>query len=240
MHPLDGDRCAGQAFLIGPSGLRLKPPAPGSAPGPKKPPQDPGPDRPETGPRGRAKIPTHPWLGGFSTVAISFHDISVATYLQTLGAVSGFLAEGEKHFRAKGVPLDDVVAARLHEDMLPFSFQIVSVAHHSLGAIKAIRAGLFQPPGAQPARDYAGLQKLVAETRDELAGLARAEVDSLENRDVVFSIGDFKLPFVARDFVLSFSHPNFYFHATTAYDILRMKGVPIGKRNFMGAMRLKT
>jgi len=173
-------------------------------------------------------------------VAISLYDISVATYLQTLGAVSGFLEEGEKHLRASGIPLDEVVETRLYPDMLPFRFQIVSVAHHSRGAIEGIRSGSFGPPGAQPDRDYAELQKLVVETRDQLGALSRDEVDALEGREVVFAIGDFKLPFRAPEFVLSFSLPNFFFHATTAYDILRMKGTPIGKRNFMGAMRLKT
>ena len=57
---------------------------------------------------------------------------------------------------------------------------------------------------------------------------------------MAFKIGERGMPFVARDFVLSFSLPNFYFHATTAYDILRMKGVPIGKRDFMGMPRIKT
>ena len=53
-------------------------------------------------------------------------------------------------------------------------------------------------------------------------------------------MGDFKLPFTAEGFILSFSLPNFYFHAATAYDLLRMKGAPFGKRDFLGAMRMKT
>ena len=56
---------------------------------------------------------------------------------------------------------------------------------------------------------------------------------------MLFAIGDFKVPFTAEKFLMSFSLPNFYFHATTAYDILRSKGVPLGKRDFMGQMRMK-
>ncbi|MGH6874404.1 MAG: DUF1993 family protein, partial [Aestuariivirgaceae bacterium] len=63
-------------------------------------------------------------------------------------------------------------------------------------------------------------------------------VEALEGNQVIFQIGDFKMPFTATNFVLSFSLPNLFFHATTAYDMLRMKGVPIGKANFLGPMRI--
>ncbi len=65
-------------------------------------------------------------------------------------------------------------------------------------------------------------------------------MNALEGKGVVFQLRDLKIPFTAEGFILSFSLPNFYFHATTAYDILRMKGVPIGKRDYMGPMRLKS
>ena len=58
-------------------------------------------------------------------------------------------------------------------------------------------------------------------------------------KDVVFALGDHKLPFTAEGFLMSFSLPNFYFHATTAYDILRTNGVPLGKRDFMGRLNMK-
>ena len=88
--------------------------------------------------------------------------------------------------------------------------------------------------------DYRGLQKLVGDAQEALQKLTPAEVNALEGRDVVFQLRDFKMPFTAEGFLLSFSLPNFYFHAPTAYDILRMKGVPIGKRDYMGQMRLKS
>jgi hypothetical protein len=123
--------------------------------------------------------------------------------------------------------------------MLPFRFQVVAVAHHSLGAIKGAKAGVFTPPGPSTA-DYAGLQKLIADARADLQKLSRAEVEALEGKDVVFQLGERKMPFTAENFLMSFSMPNFHFHATTAYDILRMKGVPLGKRDYMGMPRIKT
>ena len=141
----------------------------------------------------------------------------------------------EEYFRDPA----SIVETRLFADMLPFSFQIQSVAHHSRGAIEGIKAGVFNPPPASPPLDYAGLQKLVADARQALEAVTPDEVNALEGRDVVFQLGEMKMPFTAEGFILSFSQPNFHFHATTAYDILRMKGVPLGKRHYMGKLRMK-
>jgi len=173
-------------------------------------------------------------------MAIGLYDLSVASYLQTLGAVIRFLEKGLTHFTTSGVDPDEIVETRLVADMLPFRFQIQSVAHHSLGAIEGVKQGLFLPPPQAPAYDYRGLQQLVVDTREALQKLTPAEVDALEGKDVVFKLRDFEMPFTAEGFLLSFSLPNFYFHATTAYDILRTKGVPIGKRDYLGQMRLKS
>lgn len=173
-------------------------------------------------------------------MAIALYDLTVANYLQTLGAVVGFLEKGLAHFTAGHVDLDEIVETRLVPDMLPFRFQLQSVAHHSLGAIEGVKKGLFQPPPQAPAYDYRGLQQLVADAQAALQNMKPAEVNALEGKDVVFQLRDFKMPFTAEGFLLSFSLPNFYFHATTAYDILRVKGVPIGKRDYMGQMRLKS
>jgi hypothetical protein len=173
-------------------------------------------------------------------VAIALYDLSVANYLQTLGAVAGFLEKGLAHFTAEHVDLGEIVETRLFPDMLPLRFQLQSVAHHSMGAIEGAKKGLFQPPPQAPAYDYRGLQQLVTDAQEALQKLTPAEVNALEGKDVVFQLRDFKLPFTAEGFLLSFSLPNFYFHATTAYDILRTKGVPLGKRDYMGQMRLKS
>jgi hypothetical protein len=171
-------------------------------------------------------------------MAFSLYDASVANYLQILGAANGFLEKGLAHFREKGVNLAEVVEARLATDMLPFHFQISSIAHHSRGAVDAARNGTFVPPKARPDLDYAGLQGLVKEAHDELAGLTPETVNALVGRDVTFKLGERSLPFKAEGFLMSFSLPNFFFHTTTAYDILRHKGVPVGKRDFMGRLKL--
>jgi len=172
-------------------------------------------------------------------MAFSLYDATVANYLQILGAVCGYLDKSLTHFREKGVEPAKMVEARLASDMLPLRFQIVSVAHHSRGAMEAAKNGVFSPPSAKPDLDYAGLQSLVAETRNELSALKPDEVNALAGRDVTFKLGDRALPFTAEGFLMSFSLPNFFFHAVTAYDILRHNGAPLGKRDFMGRLNLK-
>ena len=132
-----------------------------------------------------------------------------------------------------------MVDARIYQDMFPFRFQIVSVVHHSLGAIEGVKKGVFSPPGDQRPHDYAGLQQIVADARAALKAVTPDEINALEGKDVFFEFRDVKLPFTAENFLMSFSTPNLHFHATTAYDILRSKGVPVGKRDFMGALRIK-
>ena len=173
-------------------------------------------------------------------MAFSLYDASVANYLQMLGGVSHFLDKGLKHFQDNGIDPESVVETRIADDMWPLRNQIVAVAHHSRGAMAAAKSGEFRPPASDPGLNYEGLQALVKSAQDELAALTPGDVNALEGRDVMFKIGDRTLPFTAEGFLMTFSLPNFYFHATTAYDIIRLKGAPVGKRDFMGRMRMKT
>ena len=172
-------------------------------------------------------------------MAFSLYDASVANYLQILGAVAGYMEKGATHFKEKGGNIEEIVETRLFDDMLPFRFQIVSVAHHSRGAMEAVQNGVFSPDMGKPDVKYADLQKMVADATSALTALKPDDVNALAGRDVVFQMRDNKLPFTAESFLMSFSLPNFFFHATTAYDILRHKGVPLGKRDFMGRLRIK-
>ncbi|VFU09420.1 DUF1993 family protein [Methylocella tundrae] len=113
------------------------------------------------------------------------------------------------------------------------------LVYHSVNAIEAIRSGLIGLPGERPLHDYAGLQGLVNDARSALRKLTSEEINAREGADVLFKVGDSERLFTAEGFLMSFSLPNFHFHATTAYDILRMKGAPLGKRDYMGALRLK-
>ena len=171
-------------------------------------------------------------------MAISLYDVSVANFIQTVGAVSAFLDKGLAWAKENGHDPEAIVETQLHGDMLPFRFQIFSVCHHSAGAIAGAKAGVFSPPSGVTG-DYAALQAKVAAALADLKAQDPAEINALEGKDMYFALGERKLPFVAENFLMSFSLPNLHFHATTAYDILRQKGCPLGKRDYMGAMRMK-
>jgi hypothetical protein len=167
---------------------------------------------------------------------ISFYDLTVGTYVQIVEAATNVLRKGADHFAADGTDPAEIVETRLIADMANFHFQVTSLTHHSLGAVNAFKSGDFRPP-SYPACGYPELQAMTEKTLEELKAQSRDEIDALADGKVVFKIGGREIPFTAANFALSFSLPNFYFHATTAYDILRSKGVPLGKRDFLGAMK---
>lgn len=171
-------------------------------------------------------------------MTISLYDASVATYLQIIPALRALLDKAAEHFKTQGVSLDELTDARLHPDMLPLRFQIVSAAHHAMGTIEGLRSGTFSPSAYDESLDYAGMQALLEKTHDRLLALSVEEVNALSGSAITFVMGDLRLPFNAENYVLSFSLPNFYFHVTTAYDILRQKGLPLGKRDFTGKLRI--
>src|SRR3954462_14288947 len=138
-------------------------------------------------------------------MAFSFYDASGRNNLQFSGGVSGFLERGLIYFREQNIDPETIVEARLAPDMLPLRFQIISVAQHSRGAIEGVQAGEFRPPSFKTPYDYAGLQGLVAQTQEALSAWTPDAVNALGGRDVVFHIGEHKLPFTAEGFLMSFS-----------------------------------
>jgi uncharacterized protein len=169
----------------------------------------------------------------------SLYDLSVASYLQTVRAVVGFLGLAARHFAETGRDPDDFVGARLFDDMAPLHFQVEAVAHHSVWGVEAIKTGLFDPPALVGAAPFADLQAMIGRAVEALEAFVPDEVDGWAGKDLDLQIGPRRLAFTAEDFVLSFSLPNIHFHAATAYAILRTRGVPLGKRDYEGRLRVR-
>ena len=172
-------------------------------------------------------------------MTFSLYAATVPSYQQILGSLSGLLTKAEAFCKEKRLAPEALIQARLAPDMLPFAYQVKSASVHSLGALEGIRRGVFSPDTSPPPDTFAGLHARVADTLAALEAMDPAEVDTFVGRDMRFAFGDRHVDFMAEEFLLSFSQPNFYFHATTAYDILRWKGVPLTKRDFMGRLRKK-
>ena len=172
-------------------------------------------------------------------MSISLYTATVPTFCQILGSVSGLLDKADAYCKEKGIAEADIVGASLAPDMFPFAYQVKSTAAHSMGAIEGLRKGVFSPDMMPPPTTIAGLKAQVEAAQAQLKALPPAELNGFVGRDMRFEFRDAKIPFTAENFLLSFSVPNFFFHATTAYDILRWKGVAVGKRDYMGRMQIK-
>ncbi len=167
-------------------------------------------------------------------MTVSLHAATIPSMLQIIGAAKAWLDKAE----ASNLNEEEVVEACLIEDMLPFKYQIKSLWVHSQQAIEGVKAGVFSPDFSEPPSTIASLRAGLEEAEAYLSALTEVEMEAFMGSDMRFEIGDKKLPFTGHDFLLTFTQPNFYFHAVTAYDILRAKGVEIGKLDFLGKMRL--
>jgi len=172
-------------------------------------------------------------------MAFSLYAATVPTYLQVMGSIGGLLEKAEAHCADQGIAPSEIIQSRLAADMLPFCYQVKATAVHSVGAIEGVRRGVFSPDTSPPPDSFPALKTRIADAIAVLAAIKPTEVDSFVGRDMRFSFGERHIDFVAEDFLLSFSQPNFYFHATTAYDLLRSKGIQIGKRDYLGRLRIK-
>ena len=173
-------------------------------------------------------------------MATSLYDLSVPTFLQTVKAVGSFLNRAAMHCSETRTDPDDFVHARLFDDMAPFHFQIEAAWHHSVWGVEAVKTGVFTPPALVGPVPFAGLQAMIGKAETALEAFTPEEVNSWAGKDLDLQIGPRRLAFTSETLILSFSLPNFYFHAVTAYDILRTRGVPLGKRDYEGRLRTRT
>jgi hypothetical protein len=171
-------------------------------------------------------------------MATSIYDLSVPTFLQTVRSVGGFL-RAVAHCAEIGVDPDNFVNARLFDDMAPFHFQIEAAWHHSVWGVEALKTGVFAPPALVGPVPFADLQAMIGKAEAALEAFTPEEVNGWAGRDLDLQIGPRRLGFTSETLILSFSLPNFHFHAVTAYNILRSRGVPLGKRDYEGSLRTR-
>src|SRR5262245_61099012 len=177
---------------------------------------------------------------GRGAVSTSLYDLSVPTFLQTVRSIGVFLDRAATHFAETGVDSDHFVNTRLFDDMAPFHFQIEAAWHHSVWGMEALKTGAFTPPPLVGPVPFAGLQAMIVKAETALEAFTPDEVNGWAGKDLDLQIGPRRLSFTSETFILSFSLPHFHFHAVTAYDILRSRGVPLGKRDYEGRLRTRS
>lgn len=171
-------------------------------------------------------------------MAYSLYDAIVPSYLQILRGATRWLDKAGDYASANGIAEADMMDARLAADMLPFNRQVRGFAMHAQGGIQGAFDGQFSPDPAPAPTSFAGLKDRLAEAVAAVEAVDPTEFETLVGRPMLFVLGETRLPFLADQFLLSFSQPNFYFHASMAYAILRNKGVNLGKRDYLAGLRI--
>ena len=168
-------------------------------------------------------------------MAFTLYDAFVPTTRQLLGALPGVIAKAEQ-FVADGKATDaELMEARLAEDMWVLPWHIRSCWMHSAYALDQLQGTAFTPDFTTIPESWDAMRAMIAEAEERMAAATPEEVNAIATRQIDFVLGGetrFSLP--GERFLLGFNMPNFQFHATTFYDILRMKGVPLSKRDYMG------
>ncbi len=167
-------------------------------------------------------------------MSLSMYQASVPVYIQFLGSLSGILKKAAAHAEAKKIEPSVLINARLAPDMFALARQVQIATDHAKGSLARL-AGVEIPSYPDTETTFDELQARIAKTLDYVRNFKPEQIDGSETREIVLTFGTQKFPFTGQTYLIQFALPNFYFHASMAYGILRHNGVEIGKRDFMGA-----
>ena len=158
----------------------------------------------------------------------------VPAFVHSLTALSKILDKADTWAEAKKIKPDVIPNLRLIADMLPFTRQITIACDHAKGA-SARLAGIEVPSFPDTETTVAELKARIAKTIAFIATIPETAFEAAEARTIVVKSGQRELTFPAAQYYLGYALPNFFFHMTTAYAILRANGIEVGKTDFLGA-----
>ncbi len=172
-------------------------------------------------------------------MSLTLHDAFVPNCQQILTGLANLVDKGEAYVKQHGIADTELLGAQLAETMWKLPWHVRSCWIHSASALDQIPTGEFTPDFTDVPESWDAMRTMIADAQDRLSRATEDELEAFADREVFFVIGGKRLMrFTGQDFLLSFNQPNFYFHAATFYDILRMKGVELSKRDYLGAMRM--
>lgn len=166
-------------------------------------------------------------------MSLSMYQASIPVFVRMFGNLAAILDKAAVYAEAKKIDPAVLLNARLAPDMHPLTRQ-VQIASDAAKGCAARLAGVETPSFADTESSFAELQARIQKTLDFLQGFSPAQIDGSEGREVVIKFPGAELKFSGQDYLLHFVLPNFYFHLTTAYAILRHNGLEIGKMDFLG------
>jgi hypothetical protein len=166
-------------------------------------------------------------------MSLSMYAASIPAFLNTLGALAKILDKAAAHCEAKKIDPNTLLTMRLYPDMLAFTRQVQLTCDFAKNTVGRLTG---EPPKfPDEEKSFDELKARIAKTVDYLKGFKVADIDATADKDVTFPIGPQQtMTLKGAPYLVGFALPNFYFHATTAYDILRHAGVELGKRDFLG------
>jgi hypothetical protein len=163
------------------------------------------------------------------------HAASIELFVPMLRNLSAILDKAAAHAEAKKIDPSVFVNARLYPDMLPFNRQIQLASDFAKNSVARI-AGMDAPKFADEEKTIDELKDRLKRTIEYLEGVGGAALEGSEDRDIKIPLRTRTLEMKGLPFLQKWALPNFYFHATTAYAILRHNGVEVGKQDFLGAV----
>lgn len=161
------------------------------------------------------------------------YQASVPAFVKMLNNLSAILAKAETYAAERKIAPDVLLNWRLAPDMFPLTRQVQITSDLAKGGAARL-AGREVPSYPDEETSFAELKARIAKTVKFIEGFAPKDIDGSEERDISLTIGGQELRFKGGPYLVYFVLPNFYFHATAAYAILRRCGVEIGKRDFLG------
>jgi uncharacterized protein len=164
---------------------------------------------------------------------MSLYDSSVPAFVQILTSLKAILEKAEAHAAAKKFAPENLLSARLFPDMLPLTRQVQIACDHAAKACARL-TGAEVPTFPDTETTFAELKARIAKALETVKSFRKEQFEGAGDRDITLPLGGEPMTLKGSRYLAHFALPNFYFHAVTAYDILRANGVEIGKRDFLG------
>jgi hypothetical protein len=166
-------------------------------------------------------------------MSISMYQASVPRFVNILGNLSNILDKAQAHVDAKKLDAVTLTTYRLFPDMLPMTSQ-VQIACDTAKGVVARLAGVEIPVFEDDEKTLSDLKARIAKTIAFIQTVTPGQIDGTEDKEIVIKRGDKETRYSGMQFLLGHALPNFYFHVTTTYNILRHNGIEIGKRDYLG------
>ena len=164
---------------------------------------------------------------------VSMYSVSIPVFIQHLNGLDTILDKAAAWAAARKVNEADLLNMRLSPDMFNLTRQVRAATDHAINACGRL-AGVELPTFANTEASFPELEERIAKTIEFIKAIKPEQIDGSEDKEITMKFASGERKFSGQSLLLNFCLPNFYFHATTAYDILRQSGVELGKRDFMG------